>query len=72
MEWQRVRSFARLDPKLRRELNNLSMAQSRDNKIAFKLQEARIDGLMQEYYMNIGARNLSRLLRVDPVTEQHW
>ena len=72
MEWQRIRSFARLDPKLRKELNDLSMAQSRDDKIAFKLQEARIDGLMQEYYMNISARNLSRLLRVDPITEQHW
>jgi hypothetical protein len=39
-----------MDPNLRRDLNSLSKGQSRDDKIALKLEEGRIYGLRQEYY----------------------
>ena len=76
VDWQtaseRLNRFVRSDPQLRRDLASLSMAQARDDKIAFKLEEGRIYGLRQQYYENKLARDLGRKLRVIPITEPHW
>jgi hypothetical protein len=69
---ERLNQFAHMDPNLRRELNSLSKAQSRDDKIAFKLEEGRIYGLRQEYYDMKLKRDLVRFLRRDDPTEEHW
>ena len=69
---ERLNQFASMDPSLRRELNTLSMAQARDDKIAFKLEEGRIYGLRQEYYQNKLKRDLARTLRREDLTEAHW
>ncbi len=69
---ERLNEFASLDPALRQELNALNKAQSRDDKIAFKLEEGRIYGLRQQYYDNILKRDLARTLRVADITEAHW
>ena len=75
-EWQtaseRLNRFARTDPRLRKELASLSMAQARDDKIAFRLEEGRIYGLRQQFYDNRLARELARKLQVTPITEAHW
>ena len=76
VDWQtaseRLNKFVRSDPQLRQELASLSKAQARDDKIAFKLEEARIYGLRQQYYQNRLARDLGRKLRATPITEPHW
>ena len=69
---ERLNQFASLDPSLRSELNSLSKAQSRDDKLAFKLEEGRIYGLRQEYYDMKLKRDLNRTLRRDDPTEEHW
>ena len=69
---ERLNEFASLDPSLRHELNSLSKAQSRDDKLAFKLEEGRIYGLRQEYYDMKLKRDLIRTLRREDITEQHW
>ena len=69
---ERLNEFASLDPSLRHELYSLCKAQSRDDKIAFKLEEGRIYGLRQEYYDMKLKRDLSRTLRREDVTEEHW
>ena len=69
---ERLNEFASLDSSLRRELNSLSKAQSRDDKLAFRLEEGRIDGLRQEYYDMKLKRDLVRTLRREDVTEEHW
>ena len=69
---ERLNEFASLDPSLRHELNTLSKAQSRDDKLAFKLEEGRIYGLRQEYYDMKLKRDLVRTLRRDDPTEEHW
>ena len=69
---ERMNEFANVDPSLRRELNVLSMAQARDDKIAFKLEEGRMYGLRQEYYNNKLKRDLARSLRREDITEEHW
>ena len=69
---ERLNEFASLDPSLRHELNTLSKAQSRDDKLAFKLEEGRIYGLRQEYYDMKLKRALVRSLRRDDPTEEHW
>ena len=69
---ERLNEFASLDPSLRHELNTLSKAQSRDDKLAFKLEEGRIYGLRQEYYDMKLKRALVRTLRRDDPTEEHW
>lgn len=75
-EWQtaseRLNRFVSLDPRLRKELTSLSMAQARDDKIAFRLEEGRIYGLRQQFYENRLARELARKLQVTPITEAHW
>ena len=69
---ERMHQFAHMDPNLRRDLNSLSKGQSRDDKIAFKLEEGRIYGLRQEYYDMKLKRDLVRFLRRDDPTEEHW
>ena len=69
---ERMNEFANVGPSLRRELNVLSMAQARDDKIAFKLEEGRMYGLRQEYYNNKLKRDLARSLRREDITEEHW
>jgi hypothetical protein len=76
VDWQtaaeRLNRFAHMDSSLRRELNNLSMAEARDDKLASKLEGGRIYGLQQEYYGNKLRRDLARSLRREDVTEEHW
>ena len=69
---ERLNQFASLDPSVRMDINSLSKAQSRDDKLAFKLEEGRIYGLRQEYYDMKLKRDLSRTLRREGVTEEHW
>ena len=69
---ERLNEFAHMDPNLRRDLNSLSKAQSRDDKIAFKLEEGRIYGLRQDYYNMKLRRDLERSLRRNDLTEEHW
>ena len=69
---ERLNEFAHMDPNLRRDLNSLSKAQARDDKIAFKLEEGRIYGLRQEYYNMRLKRDLARSLRRTDITEEHW
>ena len=76
VDWQtaaeRLNRFAHMDPGLRRELNALSMAESRDDKLAFALEEGRIYGLRQEFYCYKMKRDLARSLRREDITEEHW
>ena len=67
-----MNEFASMDPSLRQELNALSKAQARDNKIAFKLEEGRVYGMRQQYYHNKLKRDLARTLRREDITEEHW
>ena len=69
---ERLNQFAHMDPSLRRELNSLSRAEARDDKLAFKLEEGRIYGLRQEFYENKLKRDLARSLRRGDITEEHW
>ena len=69
---ERMNDLARIDPSLRQELNALSKAQARDNKIAFKLEEGRTYGMRQQYYQNKLKRDLARTLRREDITEEHW
>jgi hypothetical protein len=69
---ERMNEFASMDPSLRQELNALSKAQARDNKIAFKLEEGRVYGMRQQYYQNKLKRDLARTLRREDITEEHW
>jgi len=69
---ERMNEFASMDPSLRQELNALSKAQARDNKIAFKLEEGRVYGMRQQFYENKLKRDLARSLRREDITEEHW
>ena len=69
---ERFHQFASMDPVLRQELNALSKAQSRDDKLAFKLEEGRTYGMRQQYYDNKLKRDLARTLRREDLTEEHW
>ena len=69
---ERFHQFASMDPGLRQELNALSKAQARDDKIAFKLEEGRVYGMRQQYYDNKLKRDLARTLRREDITEEHW
>ena len=75
-DWQtaaeRLNRFAHMDPSLRQELNALSKAASRDDKLAFKLEEGRTYGMRQQYYDNKLQRDLARTLRHTDITEEHW
>ena len=48
------------------------MAASRDDKLAFKLEEGRTYGMRQQYYENKLKRDLARTLRNTDLTEEHW
>ena len=69
---ERMNQFASMDPSLRQELNALSKAQARDNKIASKLEEGRVYGMRQQYFENKLKRDLARTLRREDITEEHW
>ena len=69
---ERLTQFASQDPHLRQELSALSKAQSRDDKIAEKLEAGRTYGMRQQYYENRMKRDLARQLRVTDITEEHW
>jgi hypothetical protein len=69
---ERLNEFASVDPTLRLELNALNKAQSRDDKIADKLEAGRTYGMRQQYYENKMKRDLARQLRVTDITEEHW
>ena len=76
VDWQtaseRLNRFAHMDPSLRQELNTLSKAEARDDKLAFALEAGRIYGLRQEFYQNKLKRDLARTLRRGDITEEHW
>ena len=66
-DWQsasdRLNRFRTLDANLRYDLSKLCMAESRDDKLAFKLEEGRSYGMRQQYYENKLKRDLARSLR---------
>ena len=68
----RLNRFRTLDPSLRYDLTKLCMAASRDDKLAFKLEEGRTYGMRQLYYDNKLKRDLARTLRTTDITEEHW
>ena len=76
VDWQtasdRLNRFRTLDANLRYDLSKLCMAQSRDDKLAFKLEEGRTYGMRQQYYDNKLKRDLARTLRITDITEDHW
>ena len=76
VDWQtasdRLNRFRTLDSDLQYDLARLCKAQSRDDKLAFKLEEGRTYGMRQQYYDNKLKRDLERTLRVSSVTTEHW
>ena len=76
VDWQtasdRLNYFRALDADLRHDLAQLCKAQSRDDKLAFKLEEGRTYGMRQQYYDNRLKRDLAWSLRVHDITEEHW
>ena len=76
VDWQsasdRLNRFRFLDANLRSDLSKLCVAQSRDDKLAFKLEEGRTYGMRQQYYDNKLKRDLARTLRRTSITEEHW
>jgi len=76
VDWQtasdRLNRFRFLDAKLRYDLSKLCVEQSRDDKLAFKLEEGRTYGMRQQYYDNKQKRDLARTLRRTSITEEHW
>ena len=76
VDWQtasdRLNRFHNLDANLRYDLCVLSKEASRDDKLAFKLEEGRTYGMRQQYYDNKLRRDLARSLRTTDITEDHW
>ena len=76
VDWQTasdwLNCFRFLDANLRYDLSKLYVAQSRDDKMAFKLEEGRTYGMRQQYYDNKLKRDLARTLRRTSITEEHW
>ena len=76
VDWQtasdRLNRFRTLDANLRYDLSRLCRAASRDDKLAFKLEEGRTYGMRQQYYDNKLKRDLARSLRHTNVVEEHW
>ena len=76
VDWQsasdRLNRFRTLDANLRYDLSKLCMEASRDEKLAFKLEEGRTYGMRQQYYDNKLKRDLERSLRRTNVVEDHW
>ena len=75
VDWQtaseRLNRFRTLDADLQHDLAQLAMEQSRDDKLASKLEEGRIYGLRQEYYHMKLRKELARTLRVHSFLEDH-
>ena len=69
---ERLKQVASQGPRLRRGRNALGKAQSRDDKIALKLEEGRTYGMRQQFYDNKRKRDLSRKLNGTDLTEEHW
>ena len=67
----RLNQFVRQDKALGRQLATLSKEQSRNEKIAFKLEEGRVYGLRQQYYDFILQRQLGKEMQKSH-TEPHW
>ena len=76
VDWQtasdRLNRFRNLDANLRYDLCVLSKNASRDDKLAFKLEEGRTYGMRQQYYDNKLKRDLARSLKHTDITEEHW
>ena len=76
VDWQtasdRLNRFRTLDANLRYDLSKLCVEASRDDKLAFKLEEGRTYGMRQQYYENKLKRDLARSLRHTDITEEHW
>ena len=76
VDWQtasdRLNRFRNLDANLRYDLCVLSKEASRDDKLAYKLDEGRTYGMRQQYYDNKLRRDLARSLRRTDITEEHW
>ena len=76
VDWQtasdRLNRFRTLDPSLGYDLSKLCVAQSRDDRLAYKLEEGRTYGMRQQYYDNKLRRDLARSLRNTDSTEDHW
>ena len=76
VDWQtasdRLNRFRTLDPSLGYDLSKLCVAQSRDDRLAYKLEEGRTYGMRQQYYDNKLKRDLVRSLRNTNITEDHW
>ena len=76
VDWQTasdwLNRFRTLDPSLGYNLSKLCVAASRDDKLAFKLEEGRTYGVRQQYYDNKLRRDLARSLRTTDITEDHW
>ena len=76
VDWQtasdRLNRFRTLDANLRYDLSKLCVAASRDDKLAFKLEEGRTYGMRQQYYDNKLKRDLARSLKHTDITEEHW
>ena len=76
VDWQtasdRLNRFRNLDANLRYDLCVLSKEASRDDKLAYKLEEGRTYGMRQQYYDNKLRRDLARSLRHTDITEEHW
>ena len=74
VDWQsasdRLNRFRTLDPSLGYDLSKLCTAASRDDKLAYKLEEGRTYGVRQQYYDNKLKRDLARSLRHVNVTEE--
>jgi hypothetical protein len=76
VDWQtasdRLNRFHNLDANLRYDLCVLSKEASRDDKLAFKLEDGRTYGMRQMYYDNKKRRDLARSLRRTDITQEHW
>lgn len=76
VDWQtasdRLNRFRTLDASLRSELAELSKAEARDDKLAFKLEEGRMYPMRQMYYEMKLKRDLARALKLTDLVEEHW
>jgi division protein CdvB (Snf7/Vps24/ESCRT-III family) len=74
-DWQsaseRLNRYVSQDRNLGMQLANLSKQQSKNDKIAFKLESSRIYGLRRQDYDFILERQLESDMKKPPV-ESHW
>ena len=67
----RMNQYVRQDNALGHRLAHLSKQESRNEKIAFKLESGRLYGLRQQYYDFILQRQLGKEMQKEH-TEPHW